>query len=87
MRNVGGETHSFSEVKAFGATPDPRFAVLNGALPPGTPFAEPVGDQRFTPAGARFDITGLSRGTHFFECLIHPWMRTTVTVGSREDDD
>lgn len=82
VRNAGGETHSFSEVKAFGATPIPPFAdLLNAALPPGTPFAEPVDNNnlRFTAVGASFDITGLTPGTHRFQCLIHPWMRTTVT--------
>lgn len=89
VRNVGGETHSFTEVASFGATPVPLFAFLNQALPPGTPFADVLpGDPRFTPAGASFNITGLAPGTtHRYECLIHPWMRATVTVGARHGDD
>ena len=31
-------------------------------------------------AGATHDVTGLAPGTHKFQCLIHPWMRTTVVV-------
>src|SRR5205823_1155354 len=30
-------------------------------------------------AGAR-QVPGLSKGVHYFECCIHPWMRVTVTV-------
>jgi hypothetical protein len=26
--------------------------------------------------GSQHQITGLSRGTHYFQCCIHPWMRT-----------
>jgi len=25
-------------------------------------------------------VTGLAKGTHHFECCIHPWMRMTVEV-------
>jgi len=31
--------------------------------------------------GDTLGVTGLAPGVHRFECLIHPWMRTTVTVG------
>lgn len=77
-RNRGGETHTFTEVVAFGATTLVPF--LNAALPPGTPDAVPIGDLNFVAPGERLEINGLSAGTHFFECLIHPWMRTTVSV-------
>lgn len=77
ISDVGGEVHSFTEVVAFGAGIVPP---LNGALPPGTPPAQPVGDPHFLDAGGTVDVTGLSPGTHFFQCLIHPWMRTTVEV-------
>jgi hypothetical protein len=77
--NEGGETHSFTEVVDFGATPIPDFAVLNNALPPGTPFAVPVGaDLHFVPSGGTLRIDNLSVGTHKFECFIHPWMVSTV---------
>jgi hypothetical protein len=77
--NQGGETHSFTEVVDFGATPIPDFALLNNALPPGTPFAVPVGaDLHFVPSGGTLRLDNLSVGTHKFECFIHPWMRTTI---------
>jgi plastocyanin len=37
------------------------------------------------PAGGTSTVPTLSQGTHLFECMIHPWMRTTVVV--RADDD
>lgn len=80
--NTGGETHSFTEVLSFGATPIPDFAVLNQALPAGTPFAVPAEDPGATfrgPGGVR-TLTGLTPGRHRFQCFIHPWMRTTVEV-------
>ena len=75
--NTGGETHSFTEGTGFGTGIVP---VLNAALPPGTPPALPVpGDPRFLGAGESAQLDALSGGTHLFECLIHPWMRTVVT--------
>jgi hypothetical protein len=73
--NTGGETHSFTEVAAFGAGVVPP---LNDALPPGTPAAVPVGPPNFMAAGDAIGLGSLAPGTHLFECLIHPWMRTVV---------
>ena len=75
VTNTGGEEHTFTEVVDFGAgfVPD-----LNAALPPGTAPAVPVGDLGFIDAGDSLSVAGLPTGTHFFECLIHPWMRTVV---------
>jgi hypothetical protein len=73
--NRGGEVHTFTEVENFGAG---FVDDLNLALPPGTPPAMPIGPLRFIAAGAQSDVPPLAAGTHLFECLIHPWMRTTV---------
>jgi hypothetical protein len=73
--NRGGEVHTFTEVEEFGGG---FVDELNAALPPGTPAAMPIGDLRFIPAGAQSKLDPLAAGTHLFECLIHPWMRTTV---------
>jgi hypothetical protein len=74
LDNRGGEVHTFTEVENFGGG---FVEELNAALPPGTPLAEPIGPLRFIDAGAQIDLT-VPAGTHLFECLIHPWMRTTV---------
>jgi hypothetical protein len=80
LHNRGGETHTFTEVVAFGG----GFAVLlNAVFPPGTPLAVPIGDIRFIAAGQKIDMPPLSAGVHRFECLIHPWMQTTVEQRSR----
>jgi hypothetical protein len=83
----GGEMHTFSEVRggSFGAG---CVDFLNGLMGLEGP---PVVDcaTAFTPAEfigqvfASRSVSGLSEGTHRFQCAIHPWMRTTVTV--RED--
>jgi plastocyanin len=79
--NRGGEFHTFTEVAAFGGgcvdelnevlglTPVPECATP-GIF--GTTGVEPGGTTTTAP---------LAAGTHRFMCLIHPWMRTTATVG------
>lgn len=76
--NTGGEFHTFTEVAAFGAGFVP---LLNMALPPGTPAAVPVDDLNPMPAGDTLELDALKPGTHLYECLIHPWMRTVVEQG------
>jgi plastocyanin len=77
--NQGGEQHSFTEVVAFGGGVVPP---LNEALPNhGLPLAEWIGDPHFVDAGDSTDVSGLAAGVHRFQCVIHPWMKTTVTVG------
>lgn len=87
----GGEAHTVTEVPAFGlgCVPD-----LNGPVFPGQdPFAVPLdicaNPATFTPGifggdlivpGMTFTKVGLTKGTHRFMCMIHPWMKSTVTV-------
>jgi plastocyanin len=78
--NKGGEDHTFTEVANFGGgcvqvlddllglSPVPECS--NPALVFGT-LAEQGGSIQTAP---------LAPGVHRFECLIHPWMRATVTV-------
>jgi plastocyanin len=79
--NLGGEFHTFTEVAAYGGG---CVAVLNQILGL-SPVAECAN------AGTLFATTGiapgaelegvpLAAGTHLFQCLIHPWMRSTVVV-------
>ena len=80
--NEGGETHTFTEVDAFGGG---FVDELNVALPPGTPPAVVLESffATFVAPGDTRTLAGLSVGTHRFQCGIHPWMRTVVEV--RED--
>ena len=75
VRNRGGEFHTFTEVANFGTGFVPE---LDAALPPGTPPAVPNGEFNDISPGETIELDPLSTGTHLFECLIHPWMRTTA---------
>ncbi|MGA2645011.1 MAG: hypothetical protein ABSF15_09870 [Candidatus Sulfotelmatobacter sp.] len=77
----GGEPHTFTEVANFGG----------GFIPQLNAGQEPVpecagGFSRVAVAktrllqGSQVQITGLSKGTHHFECCIHPWMRMDIEV-------
>lgn len=78
--NEGGEPHTFTPVARFGAGCVPELNELSGLTGP------PVADcgfaftRTFVPAGGSFDVDGLRPGRHRFECMIHPWMHTTVKV-------
>src|SRR5215210_476501 len=82
--NRGGEDHTFTEVATFGGG---CIGILNGLLGL-TPVAECAGfpggafGATLVPTRGTIEKAALSPGTHRFECLIHPWMRTTVVVGS-----
>lgn len=77
VANTGGETHTFTEVSRFGTGIVPP---LNAALPAGTLPALPLAALTFLPSGQMLDLTKLGLGQHNFQCMIHPWMRTVVTV-------
>jgi hypothetical protein len=73
--------HTFTEVENFGG----------GFIPPLNDGEETVrecagGFSRVALAktrllqGSSLQITGLSKGTHNFQCCIHPWMRMSVEV-------
>jgi hypothetical protein len=81
-RNIGGETHTFSEVANFGGG---CIGFLNDLLglspvPECAGFPGGVFGATAVPAGGTRTVT-LAPGIHRFECLIHPWMRTTIDVG------
>jgi len=79
--NRGGEFHTFTEVAHFGGgcVPD-----LNAALGL-TPVPECANPALFGTTGAApgddVETGPIAAGTHRFQCLIHPWMRTTVRAG------
>lgn len=86
--NLGGEFHTFTDVTstgfvggcvpplnaAFGLSPGPQCDDLNNI--PGPDVFETSG----IPAGATMTVTLSTPGTFLFECFIHPWMRTEITV-------
>jgi plastocyanin len=79
--NRGGEFHTFTEVAAFGGGCVPILNQILGL----TPVPECANaDVLFATTGiapkGELESAPLPSGTHLFECLIHPWMRTTVVV-------
>jgi len=90
LTNRGGETHTFTRVAEFGGGFVPP---LNGlpdggqlaiapecAAAPGVP-QPPSENNLFVPAGATAQTPRLTqRGTVKFQCCIHPWMHSEVTV-------
>jgi hypothetical protein len=73
---------SFSEVANFGGG---CIGFLNGLLglspvPECAGFPGGVFGATAIPAGGTLTVT-LAPGIHRFECLIHPWMQTTIDVG------
>jgi plastocyanin len=81
----GGEPHTFTEVKQFGGGFIGPLNNGQAAVPEcaagfdGTPAGIAVAKTRILQ-GSTSLVTGLSKGTHYFQCCIHPWMHFTVEV-------
>lgn len=77
----GGEPHTFTEVKQFGGG---FIAGLNNNEPAVPECVNGFGDvavaRTRTLQGSTLLVHGLSKGTHYFQCCIHPWMRVKVEV-------
>ena len=70
MANFGGGCIAALNT-LLGLTPVPECAGF-----PGGAFGATL-----VHAGATVTTVALPPGVHRYECLIHPWMQTTVTVG------
>ena len=81
VTDQGGEPHTFTEVQQFGGG---FLEGLNGgeATVPECHdgFKNLAVARTRILQGSRLDVAGLSKGRHFFQCCIHPWMRVTVDV-------
>ena len=77
----GGEPHTFTEVKTFGGGFIPG---LNSGQDPVPECAAGFSDVAVAKTriiqGSTSQVTGLSKGTHYFQCCLHPWMRVKVEV-------
>jgi plastocyanin len=77
----GGEPHTFTEVKQFGGG---FIAGLNSGQAPVSECAAGFSDVAVAKTriiqGSTSLVTGLSKGVHYFQCCIHPWMRVKVVV-------
>jgi len=77
--NAGGETHTFTEVDDFGGGIVSFLNTLSGNPVP-APECLTLSDADFIPPGATTKADKETRGTHHYQCCIHPWMRTDVVV-------
>ena len=85
VENRGGETHTFTQVAAFGGGFVPALNNLSGntTLAPecaAPPSVAPINLLVSAGAEAAFQTAGLPPGTYQFQCCIHPWMRIILTV-------
>ena len=84
--NRGGEDHTFSDVAEFGGgcIQDVNDLVGLDPVPECAGFPGPPGIGFFVSTlaapGDSVTTAPLTAGTHKFLCLIHPWMRATVTA-------
>lgn len=73
VTNLGGRSHTFTEVVEFGG----------GFVPPlniGLTLAPECASATVLAPGDRVELRGLSGGDHRFQCCIHPWMRALIKV-------
>ncbi|HEX8246171.1 MAG TPA: plastocyanin/azurin family copper-binding protein [Longimicrobium sp.] len=79
--NLGGETHSYTEVENFGGG---RVPALNQASGNTTVAPECMDQATFeasvVPSGQTKRHTFDETGTEKYQCCVHPWMRQTVMV-------
>jgi len=92
FQSRGGETHTFTRVANFGGGVVPVLNDLSGAGPTvpecGSPASGPLPPSATNffvlagtdSAGPTAGSAALPRGTTKWQCCIHPWMQSTITV-------
>jgi hypothetical protein len=84
--NEGGEFHTFTPVKNFGGGCIPELDNGEEPVPECADFAT-LGITTGVPAGRTVEFSEFPAGsTVKFQCLIHPWMRSTMEVEGADDD-
>jgi hypothetical protein len=89
LKNRGGETHTFTRVANFGGgfVPVPALNLISPTPAPECLAAAtgPSATNFFVPARSEIDgptagSEALPVGVSKWQCCIHPWMRSTITV-------
>jgi plastocyanin len=81
VADEGGEPHTFTEVAQFGGGFIPLLNDGQATVPECSGgFSNVAVAKTRILQGSQVQITGLSKGTHHFECCIHPWMRMDIDV-------
>jgi hypothetical protein len=90
--NIGGESHTFTRVANFGGGFVPLLNDLSGAgaiVPECIPTPNPQGQlvapgpELVAPGADGNPVLLTKTGVQRFQCCVHPWMRSEVTVRSR----
>ena len=78
--NDGGETHTFTAVRAFGGGINPTLNAASGN-PVEAPECTTLTAADNIAPGNTFRTTPVyTSGTAYYQCCIHPWMREVVTI-------
>ena len=96
LKNRGGETHTFTRVANFGGgfvaplnalsnNPTPAPECATGSAPNNLVPRPPSATNIFVSASSEVDgptagSSALPAGVTKWQCCIHPWMRSTITV-------
>ena len=77
----GGEPHTFTEVATFGGGFVTGLNNGEDVVPECQGgFANVAVAKTRILQGSQLQVTGLSKGKHYFQCCLHPWMRVEVDV-------
>jgi hypothetical protein len=87
LLNLGGETHTFTEITRFGGgfVPFLNAASMN-SIPPPECLQPPGPDTLFIPVGGSASVTE-HQGVAKYQCCIHPWMRLTITPRDEQHNE
>ena len=77
--NRGGEFHTFTKVAAFGGGVLQILNQLAGTPVPAPECLAAPPSEYIGPGGVDSDVID-QHGTAYYQCCIHPWMKTTVKV-------
>jgi plastocyanin len=78
--NSGGETHTFTEVEAFGGGIVPQLNELSGNTTVAPECAALKSDAKIPPGGHSEAEIEKEEGVEKYQCCIHPWMRLELHV-------
>jgi plastocyanin len=80
--NSGGEVHTFTQVPQYGlgCVPPLNGFFVNLNQPPYAGDCDAAFATSAVLPGTTIHVKNLAKGSYKFECLVHPWMRTDVTV-------
>src|ERR1700687_4281388 len=77
----GGEPHTFTEVAQFGGGFISGLNAGQETVPECSGgFSNVAVARTRIIQGSQLQVAGLSKGKHYFQCCIHPWMRVEVDV-------